>query len=62
MEDNKGYCKKPVANSKPVGPQGLGGPVAGQAVLGVAKQGIEPQKIGGGIQLVQGPVQPPVGK
>lgn len=60
--DNNGFCKKPVANSKPVGPQGLGGVVGTESVMGVSNQGIEPKKIGGGIQVVQGPVQPPVGK
>ena len=58
-----GCYAEPVANSKPVGPQGQGGVVGGESVMGVSNpRGIEPKKLGGGIQLVQGPVQPPVGK
>lgn len=61
--DNNGYCKKPVAKSKAVGPQGLGGVVGSESVMAVSNpMGIEPKKLGGGVQLVQGPVQPKVGK
>lgn len=61
--DNNGYCKKPLAKSKAVGAQGVGGVVGGESVMGVSNpRGIEPKKLGGGVQLVQGPVEPKVGK
>ena len=58
-----GCYAEPVANSKPVGPQGQGGAIGGAAVAGVSNpRGIEPKSIGGGCQIVQMPVQPKVGK
>jgi hypothetical protein len=54
---------KPVANSKSVGAQGVGGVVGSESVMAVSNpRGIEPKKLGGGCQIVQMPVQPPVGK
>lgn len=48
----------------PVGPQGTGGRPSGQTVGAVNNpRGIEPKTIGGGRQpLMQGPVEPKVGK
>ena len=61
--NDKGHYKKPVANSKPVGAQGNGGALKGQDVAGASNpKGIVPQKIGGGVQIVQGAVEPKVGK
>lgn len=58
-----GYVKKPLAKSKSVGGQGNGGALKGQDVMGASNpRGIVPQKHGGGVQLVQGPVEPKVGK
>ena len=60
-----GFYNKPVKKRMggASGAQGNGGALNGQAVAGVSNpNGIEPKKIGGGIQLVQGPVEPKVGK
>ncbi len=65
MVNDKGMQKMPVCNSKSVGPQGAGGSglVNGGAVGGVSNpRGISPKTIGGGIDMVQPPIQPTVGK
>lgn len=63
-QTNGSFYQKPVANSKPVGPQGQGGEMGGAPVSGVSNpRGIEPKTIGGGrMPLSQGPVEPKVGK
>lgn len=63
--NQKGFQKMPVSNSqKAVGMQGSGGSnLKGSKVMGVSNpKGIEPTKIGGGMPMSQGPVQPKVGK
>ena len=58
-----GFYKKPVSGGKSVGGQGNGGALNGQDVAMTSNpKGIVPKKIGGGIQIVQGPIEPKVGK
>jgi len=58
-----GHYEKPVAFGHAVGPQGLGGALKGQTVMGVSNpRGQEAQKLGGGIVMVQGALEPKVGK
>lgn len=64
--DDKGFDKKPCANSHNVGPQGAGGSQlnkGGKVPAVNNPRGIEPQSHGGGMGgLVKDPVQPKVGK